>query len=235
MLTYNELMGKHTRALFTHDDQSRLLLVNEPGGTAPPAPRLFLGFTQTGHLWRFRADMPELLVEELETLCANEPVGGELSDLPRQAEEYVRLLETHAPVGKLWTGPAYYFTQYPEPSSPVLVITETNAERWLRDGFEELLEELPGFQPFVAIVKDGRAVSVCRSVRITAEAHEAGVETLPDFRRKGYAKDAASGWARLVRSMGALPLYSTSWENTASQAVAKKLNLVQYGADFHLT
>ena len=68
----------------------------------------------------------------------------------------------------------------------------------LRGGFEELVAELSDWQPFLAIVEESRAVSVCRSVRITAVAHEAGVETLPDFRGKGYAKDVVAGWARLV-------------------------------------
>jgi RimJ/RimL family protein N-acetyltransferase len=84
-------------------------------------------------------------------------------------------------------------------------------------------------------VEEGRAVSVCRSVRITPAAHEAGVETLPRFRGRGYAPDVTAGWARLVRSAGAEPLYSTSWENNASRAVAKKLCLVQYAADFQLS
>jgi predicted GNAT family acetyltransferase len=131
-------------------------------------------------------------------------------------------------------GPAYRFTQYPEPSRPLLAITETNAEM-LQGGFEELVAELPDWQPFLALVEDGRAVSVCRSVRITPEAHEAGVETLPEFRGNGYAKEVVAGWACLVHAMGAIPLYSTSWENTASQAVTKKLRLVSYGADFHIT
>ena len=77
-------------------------------------------------------------------------------------------------------------------------------------------------------------MSVCRSVRITPEAHEAGVETLPDFRGKGYAKDVAAQWAQRVRAVGAIPLYSTSWENNASQAVARKLRLECYGADFQV-
>ena len=105
----------------------------------------------------------------------------------------------------------------------------------LRSGFEELVAELPAWQPFLALVEENRAVSVCRSVRITPAAHEAGVETLPSFRGKGYAKDVVAGWARVVQSMGAIPLYSTSWENTASQAVANKLRLVPYGADFYVT
>jgi RimJ/RimL family protein N-acetyltransferase len=228
-----ELMDIHARALFTHDARSRLLFVNEPG-VEVPAPRLYLGRTREGKLWRFRADLPEALVGELEALCADEPVGAELNSKPRHADSYVRLLETHAPMRRVWAGPVYQFSGYPEPSRPLLAVTEANAES-LTGGFEELVEELPFNQPFVALVEEGRAVSVCRSVRITPAAREAGVETLPEFRGRGYAKDVVAGWARSVRSVGATPLYSTSWENTASRAVAKKLRLAVYGADFHVT
>jgi len=232
VLTEQELMAIHVQALFIHDSNSRLMLVNEPDGGGP-APRLYLGRTRTGNLWRFRADLPASLIEELEALCMDEPAPAEVSAAPRHIEEYLRLLEAHAPVRKLYIGPAYHFTEYPEPSRPLQAITETNAET-LRGGFEELISELSAWQPFFALVEDGRAVSVCRSVRITPAAHEAGVETLPDFRGKGYAKDVVAGWARAVRSLGATPLYSTSWENTASQTVAKKLGLAPYGADFHV-
>jgi RimJ/RimL family protein N-acetyltransferase len=233
VLTELELMAIHIQALFTHDGQSRLLRINEPGGGAL-APPLFFGRTRTGNLWRFRADLPEMLIEKLEVLCGVEPVGMEFHRQPRYAESYVRLLETHAPVHKLWMGPAYYFRERLEPSRPVRVITEPNAEL-LRGGFEKLIPELPAWQPFLGLVEKGQAVSICRSVRITHAAHEAGVETLPEFRGKGYAKDVVAGWARVVHSIGAIPLYSTSWENIASQALAKKLPLVQYGTDFHIT
>jgi RimJ/RimL family protein N-acetyltransferase len=233
VLTDQELMAIHIQALFTHDAHSRLLFVNDSESRVP-APRLFFGQTGTGNLWRFRADLPEILIEELEALFVDEPVGMEFNSNPRHFEAYVRLLETQAPVHRMWMGPAYRFTEYLEPSRPLLSITETNAEM-LRGGFEDMVEELSVLQPFVALVEESRAVSVCRSVRVTPAAHEAGVETLPDFRGKGYAKDVVAGWARLVQSMGAIPLYSTSWENTASQAVAKKLHLILYGADFHVT
>jgi RimJ/RimL family protein N-acetyltransferase len=233
VLTDQDLMAMHVQALFTHDAHARLLCVNEPGG-GTPAPRLFLGRTRAGNLWRFRADLPEILIEALEALCVDEPVGREFHRPPRHAEAYVRLLATHASVHTLWMGPAYHFTAYVEPSRPLLAITATHAER-LRGGFEELIAELPAWQPFLALVEEGQAVSVCRSVRITPASHEAGVETLAAFRGKGYAQDVVAGWARAVQSLGALPLYSTSWENTASQAVANKLHLVPYGADFHVT
>jgi RimJ/RimL family protein N-acetyltransferase len=233
LLTDLELMNLHARALFTHDEHSRLLRVNEPGGGGL-ASRFFLGRTSEGNLWRFRADLPERLMTKLETLCRDEPVTQDLHSKPHHFEDYLRVLEVHESVQTMWQGPNYHFTRDLEPSRPVIAITETNAEL-LEGGFEELIPELPDWQPFLAVVEDGRAVSICRSVRITEEAHEAGVETLHDSRGKGYAKDVVAGWARLVRSLGARPLYDTSWENTASQAVARKLQLVPYGTDFHVT
>jgi predicted GNAT family acetyltransferase len=115
-----------------------------------------------------------------------------------------------------------------------VIVTENNAAEILRGGFEDFVSELPDWQPFVAFVGNNRAVSICRSARITTKAHEAGVETLPDFRGKGYAAAVTAEWARRVREAGALPLYSTAWENVASQTVARKLNLRCYGTDFHI-
>src|ERR1051325_3107058 len=94
MLTDSELMSIHVRALFTHDAAGRLLSVNEPDGAAAPAPRLFLGRTRTGAVWRFRADLPKGLVRGLDLLCADEPpLNTELDESPRHAESYIRLLE----------------------------------------------------------------------------------------------------------------------------------------------
>ena len=234
MLTDLELTNIHIRALFTHDAESRLLFVNEPDSAVTPAPRLFLSRTRAGNAWRFRVDLPEKLCDELDALCADEPpVNTEFNEPPRHLETYVRLLEKHAPVQEVSNGLAYKFTKYEMPSKRLLTVTENNAEM-LEGGFEKLIEELPTWQPFVTLIEENRAVSVCRSARITAEAHEAGVETLPDFRGKSYAKDVVAEWARLVLAAGAIPLYSTAWENNASQAVARKLHLRCYGADFQV-
>jgi predicted GNAT family acetyltransferase len=60
------------------------------------------------------------------------------------------------------------------------------------------------------------------------------VETLEGYRGRGHAPAAVAAWARAVRATGRIPLYSTSWDNLASQAVARKLGLIPYGADFSL-
>jgi RimJ/RimL family protein N-acetyltransferase len=232
MLTDRHLIDIQARALFTHDSDLRMLLINEPGGGGP-APRFFLGRTREGNLWRFRADLPHDLTQELEQLCTDEPVSAALEDSPRHLKLYIELLEKHTPVNEVEIGPVYCFTEYPVTTAQVTTLTETNAEM-LKNGFDDCVEELPDWQPFVALTEQGRVVSVCRSVRITPEAHEAGVETLPAFRGKGYAKEVTAEWARLVHSQGALPLYSTSWKNNASQSVAKKLNLRLFAADFHI-
>jgi predicted GNAT family acetyltransferase len=86
-----------------------------------------------------------------------------------------------------------------------------------------------------ALVVDGHAVAVCASVRHTSVADEAGVDTAASFRGRGFAGQVAAAWAQAVRAESRIPLYSTSWQNDASRAVARKLGLAQFGSDLHLT
>ena len=101
--------------------------------------------------------------------------------------------------------------------------------------FDDWLDDIGRCQPMVALVKDGQAVSVCATVRAAGHACEAGVETLARFRGRGYACHAVASWANAVRLQRRIPLYSTSWDNEASVAVARKLGLVQYATTFHIT
>lgn len=228
-LTDLELMNLHVRAGYTHDSDERIVSVNEPDNKTIRAARLFIGRTRDGNVWRFREDLPDGLCARLNALCANEPPFiGELRKPLLHLEGYTKLLEQHGPARGMSNGMAYRFTNDEATSASVVAVTQANGELLL-GGFGELIEELPAWQPFVALVLANRAVSVCRSARITPEAHEAGVETLPEFRGNGYAKEVVLEWARLVRGLGSLPLYSTSWENTASQAVARKTGLKCYG------
>jgi predicted GNAT family acetyltransferase len=87
----------------------------------------------------------------------------------------------------------------------------------------------------VALTVDGHAVAVCCSGRRTSMAHEAALETAPPYRGRGYAAQVVTAWAGVVRDMGRVPLYSTSWQNEASRAVARKLALIHFGSDLHIT
>jgi hypothetical protein len=225
-------MRMHVEASYVHDARSRIRSTNE--WKSRPAPRFYLGRTAEGHLWRFRADLPDALGAELDALCRREPVVAALPATPLHRDELVRLLASHAPVEWIGAGPAYWIPWRMVASGRSVEIGAANADL-LRSGFEDWLEDVPHCQPFHAVSEGGRAVSLCASVRITAAAHAAGVETLPAFRRRGHAVAAVAGWADAVRRLGATPLYSTSWENVASQSVAARLGLPLFGVDFHVT
>lgn len=226
------LMRLHVETLFTHDSAGRLERVNEPNGG--PAPRLFLGRTRNGCELRFRADVPAAVVEELALVAASRKISADVGHLLQiDPKPYEVVLDQDARVSRTWTGPSFCFPPHlREPDNAVLV-TESNPEI-LRPHFESWLDDLLESQPFVAVRLEGRAVSVCGSVRITAEAHEAGAETAPEYRGQGYGAAVVSAWAREVIGRGAIPLYSTSWVNTASLALARKLDLVQYGSVLHI-
>lgn len=228
-----DLLALQAEVLYTHDAAGRLLRVNEQDGDL--APRFFLGLTLAGNLWRCRHDLPPDLVRDLEHLAAEEPVAADLRDRPRNYDRIRALLGSHAPVTDAWHGPAYHFPDTSlAPPAGVVRVTAANGEL-LRPAFADLIPELDWRQPCLAVVEGGAAVSVCFSSRNHPRAAEAGVETIEAARGRGHAARAVTGWAAAVRAEGRIPLYSTSWDNVASQGVARRLGLVLYGADLSLT
>ncbi|MGH7695115.1 MAG: GNAT family N-acetyltransferase [Gemmatimonadaceae bacterium] len=222
-------MRLHVEAEFTCDRAGRLLTVNDPG--AAPAPRFFFGRTPNENAWWFRHDVDAALADDLRRLCESQPTGIEIVD----AEAFVARLSREEPVLKTWTGPAYHFPA-------TLASTDTNVVRVTADNatllspyLEDWLGDVATCVPMTAALEDGKAVSVCASVRITPRAHEAGVDTNRDFRQRGHATRAVNAWARAVRELDRVPLYSTSWNNTASRALANRLGLIQFGSDLHIT
>lgn len=231
MSTDLELMEQQAQTLFLQDEAKRLLYVNEPD--KPEAPRFFLGRTKQGNLCRFRYDLPEPLIEHLEALAALEPTSRALHEEPAHLAAFRDVLHEHSAVRRVWTGPAYRFPEVRWPPG-VVRITDANADL-LDEGFADWRADLATCQPCVVVVRENRAVSLCCSARTSAFAAEAGVETLAAFRGRGYAAEAVEGWAAAVRETRRTPLYSTSWDNVASQGVADKLRLTMYGTDFHIT
>jgi hypothetical protein len=78
-------------------------------------------------------------------------------------------------------------------------------------------------------------ISVCFSAWWSDGAAEAGVETATRFRGREFAPRVTAAWALAVRVLGRTPLYSTDWSNAASLAVARKLGLEAYAADWSVS
>lgn len=232
MSTDLELIEQQAETLFLQNETKRLLYVNEPD--KPEAPRFFLGRTKQGNIYRFRHDVPETVVNQLEELAASEPIPEALHDEPAHFAAFQDVLHEHRAVRKVWMGPAYRFSEELKRPSGIVRITDANAD-FLDDSFADLKAILSDKQPCVAVVNEHRAVSICCCARTSPYASEASLETLEAFRGRGYAAAVVAGWAAAVREEGRIPLYSTSWDNLASQGVARKLRLIMYGADFSIT
>ena len=229
-----ELMKIQVEALFTQDQNGYLQRINEPTGDAEQAPRFFFGYTNAGSICRFRHDLPDNVVAHLKEVAATEPIPMNSEKIPKNHRQFENILQSHAPIERVWIGPAYRFPEHITPPTNAARLSSENAG-FLKKDFAEMVSELNSWQPYLAIIEDSQAVSICRSVRVSSRAHEAGVDTPVGYRRRGYATSVVAAWALTVCALNRVPLYSTSWDNLASQRVARRLGLVQYGVDYHVT
>jgi RimJ/RimL family protein N-acetyltransferase len=227
-----DLMRVHIEALFTRDGRGDLVRVNEPNGAR--APRFFLGRTVAGDVWRFRHDVPADARAEIEAAIRADQHRARGIDSPIDPAPYQAILSRSAPAEHTEIGPAYSFPDHLPRTNDAIRVTEPNAELVMHH-LAPWLPDVRLSQPMFVVACDGHAVSVCASVRQTGEAYEAGVETAVAYRGRGFAAHAVAAWAHAVRELGRVPLYSTSWHNTASRAVARKLALIQFGSDLHIT
>ncbi len=228
-----QLLALQIDTLFLADPHQRLLAVNEP--EQPTAPRFFLGRSSGGNLWRFRVDLPAEVVEQLGQLCQREPHRHPSAEPPEHYHDLQAALARHAPLQNEYRGPAYLLPPFSD-VPPQLVLLSAQHAQLVEDSFPWLVAWLasPTNGPVAAVVEQGRAVSVCFCSRLTARAAEAGLETLPSHRGRGYAPQAVMGWAAAIQRSRRLALYSTSWQNHASQRVAKKVGAQLYAEDWSL-
>jgi RimJ/RimL family protein N-acetyltransferase len=71
-------------------------------------------------------------------------------------------------------------------------------------------------------------VSRAWSPRANSRAAEVSVETKPDFRRRGYARQACLAWAAYHLERGRVALYCHNRDNLASRALAISLGVVHF-------
>jgi len=238
-------MSLRMEAIYRHDDAGRLLTRREPG--SPAAARFHLARTRHGNLWRIRADQPSRVVQRLSRLAGKE-AALRLDELPPPPPERAQSIRDSLVAGgeirAEWCGPAHRFPDRSElwgslreMARQVQMVdpSEAGVLALLCRDFPELEGTLAQRQPCFAVIESERVRSVCYSACTAPKgAAEAGVETRAEDRGRGLAARCVAAWALAIREHGGLPLYSTSWSNRSSRAVAKKLGLELFGEDWHL-
>ena len=208
--------------------------MNEKGriaGTREPdplrGPRFSLIRSASACAWAVRADVTDDVAARVDSLAREERPSIDFADEPIHADQYVSLVR-----GRIDSGPAFTFPENIAPPTGLVSLGDiTPLLRYFR-GWTET--EIPERLPIIGIMEDGDAVSVCFCARRSEAAAEAGVETAEQFRGRGLGSRVAAAWAAAIRATGRLPIYSTSWSNKASLAVARKLALVPCASDWSL-
>jgi GNAT superfamily N-acetyltransferase len=217
------LLGELAEAMFRSDERGRL--------SGDDAPHLHLLRTPETMICRCHADLADEVADMVDKL-ARRP-RGRPSEWANEYADCVRTLSSVAQLRALRAGLLYSFPARSEFSSAAVNICEDNAEL-LAGGLDEWRPNVANGLPMTAIVANGRAVSICASVKASTAVHCAGVETLPAYRGKGFASQAVAAWAQVVRALSAVPFYGTTFDNYASQRVAKRLGLSLIGSEFSI-
>jgi RimJ/RimL family protein N-acetyltransferase len=212
--------------LFVLSESGRILSTRRPLPSPGPAFMLIRGATEVA--WAVRDDVADELADELADLARQEPVAPEWHQPPIHARRYQAALR-----GRVDWGPAFEFPEFvPSRDGVVAIHDEAPLGRHFSGWVAGEIEA--GAAPMMAVLVDGHAVSVCFCARRSLGAAEAGLETAPAFRGRGLATRVTTAWAGAVRASGRTPLYSTSWANASSLAVARKLGLRVYATNWSI-
>jgi GNAT acetyltransferase len=212
--------------LFVLSDCGRIISTRQPRPSPGPAFMLIRG--EAAVAWAVRADVAADVADELNDLARREPASPEWERPPIYARHFQAALR-----GRVGWGPAF---EFPESAGAPVGVVEVHEEALLQAHFPGWLagEIEAGASPVMAVLVDGCAVSACFCARRSNVAAEAGLDTAPAFRGRNYAAHVTSAWAAAVRASGRMPLYSTSWANASSLAVARKLGLRIYATDWSI-
>ncbi|MFL7807812.1 MAG: GNAT family N-acetyltransferase [Anaerolineae bacterium] len=152
-----------------------------------------------GYVRYYRYDLPRTARRQIETLDPETAL--------QDHEAVRRILEGYTACDSVFAGKGYYFATLPSP--------------------EECPDAVYRDRCYVILV-DGNPVSWAWTADESEQAAELAVETLPKYQRRGYARQVVTAWAAHVLGEGKVAFYSHEVGNTASEALAHSLGVVQY-------
>lgn len=216
----------HLQTLFFIDADGRISGTREPGQRPGPLFSLIRG--KTCNAWAVRADVSPDIAEEINYFAQEEPTVSDFRTVPVHAERYKSLLE-----GRPDSGTAFMFPNSIARADGTVLLKDIQLLERNFHGWNE--SEISERKPIFGSVEEGYAVSICFCARRSKTAAEAGLETAVEFRGRGLGPRVTAAWALAIRASGRTPLYSTSWCNRASLAVARKLRLVAYASTWSIS
>jgi hypothetical protein len=154
---------------------------------------------QAGVLCFYRFDLPPDVRRQLEAL-----------DPEAALHEHAvvrQILARHTPCDSVFAGKGSYFAHCPSP--------EAYPDAVLHAGC-------------YVILADGAPVCWAWTANESEAAAELAVETVAEYRRRGYARQAVAAWAAHVLGQGKVAFYSHEAGNVASEALARSLGVVPY-------
>jgi hypothetical protein len=237
----SDLAPIEAATLFVLTASGRIQCENDPPRSH--GPRMYLGGCEAGNVARIRHDVGDDTARAIEALAADEPPLAHPSSTPEHLDNYVQLLAREAPIEQQTAGLTFYAAGPLEYEHDVtLVCSDTPAgDRMLAtiadQGMPPSLVAL-GFTalwpPWCVALHDGAIASVAETVRSGESGVEAGITTVPELRRRGFAAAATAGWAAHPALDGRVRFYSTQRANVASQGVARRLGLRFVGANLRV-
>ena len=222
--------------MYRFNEAGRIVSTLEPNPAIGPLFTLIRGRSE--RVWAVGATVASDLADELDALAIQEQPSADWREPPRFANRY-------RPPGRRLSGPAWSsprarrrleFPNRVDAPEGVSLIEDVRMLLALLRGLDvrrsagpqadsrssgrwTLPSELDGSEA---------ARSLC-----SGPAHRRGGRSGPGdggaVSRAGHlAERVTASWAIAVRASGRVPLYSTSWENAASLAVARKLGLSEF-------
>ncbi|MCX5971910.1 MAG: hypothetical protein NTV14_10500 [Coprothermobacterota bacterium] len=229
-----KLISKRHNLLFKTNAASELIGTNEPvEADTEPAPAIYVCYAKGRFLLKHGTGVPESWIKNLKDILSR--VNGTANVPHTEVEALIRKSALgHVEIAEIESGPAFYISQMPATTSDVFEITQWNREV-LEPHFGYTHGHLDQLQPCIAKVIDDKAVAICRTVRRSSLGLEGGVDTILEFRKRGFGAETVAFWAAKVWALGLIPCYSTQWENNASLALARKLAMIQYATDINVS
>jgi hypothetical protein len=216
--------GQHLNRLI-----EAMFQVDGDGRLTGDAPALYVLRTREAVFCRTHAEVNPSCAARLEDIARRS--RGRPRDWAGEYAAYAAALSALGSITRIRAGLLYGFPDEMQTDERCIPIGLANVA--LLDGaLREWASDAEAGVPMAGVIVDGRVASLCASVRVSPFAHCAGVETSPDHRGLGFGPLAVAGWAEMVRALGAEPYYATTFDNLASQGVARRLALNLLGSEF---